>query len=35
VFNFRIVLRKEAEVEGKTPSDIINEALNKVRVPKE
>ncbi|MCS7108353.1 MAG: MoxR family ATPase [Sulfolobales archaeon] len=35
VMNFRIVLKKEAEVEGKTSNDVINEALGKVTVPKE
>ena len=31
----RIVLSEEAEIEGKKPEDIVNEALSKVNVPKE
>jgi len=35
VFTHRIELRRGAEVEGRTPQDLVNEALSKVPVPKE
>jgi len=35
VFAHRIELRRGAEVEGRTPQDLVMEALNKVPVPKE
>ena len=35
VFAHRVELRRGAEVEGRTPQDLVNEALSKVLVPKE
>jgi len=35
VLGHRIELSNEAEVEGRKPEDVVSEALNKVKVPKE
>ncbi len=35
VFAHRIVLRRGAEAEGRTPQDVVSEALGRVSVPKE
>jgi MoxR-like ATPase len=35
VFAHRVELRRGSEVEGRTPQDLVNEALSKVPVPKE